>query len=60
MACSSTLDELPGDLDLYVYSNIEMANDLLQWIAFAAMPSRTLNSLSVVIVGSMSGGFANL
>ena len=58
MACSSTLDEVPRDLDLYVYLNIEMAIVLLQWIAFAAMRSRTLNPLSVVIVGSMSGGFA--
>ena len=49
MACSSTLDEVPGDLDLYVYLNIGMAIVLLQWIAFAAMPSRTLNPLSVVI-----------
>ena len=29
----------------------------LQWISFAAMPNRTSNPLSVVIVGSMSGGF---
>ena len=55
MAYSSTLDEVPGDLNLYVYLNIEMAIVLLQWISFAAMPSRTFNSL---IVGSMSGGFA--
>ena len=57
VACSSTLDEVPGDLDLYVYLSSEMAIVLLQWIAFAAMPSHTLNPLSVVIVGSMSGGF---
>ena len=25
VACSLTLDEVPGDLDLYVYLNIEMA-----------------------------------
>ena len=30
VACSSTLDEVPGDLDLYVYLNIEMAIVLLQ------------------------------
>ena len=58
VACSLTLDEVPGDLDLYVYLNIELAIVLLQWVSFAAMPSRTLNPLSVVIVGSMSGGFA--
>ena len=57
MASSLTLDEVPGDLDLYVYLNIEMAIVLLQWVSFAAMPSRTLNPLSVVTVGSMSGGF---
>ena len=51
---SSTVDEVPGDLDLYVYLNIEMAIVPLQWIVF----NRTLNPLSVVIVGSMSGGFA--
>ena len=61
MACSSILDldEVPGDLDLYVYLNIEMAIVLLQWVSYAAIPSGTLNPLSVVIVGSMSGGFAN-
>ena len=48
---------MPGDLDLYVYLNIEMAIVLLQWILFSAMPSRTLYPLSVVIVGSMSGRF---
>ena len=58
MACSSTLDEVPDDLDLYPYLQIEMAYVLFQWISFAATPSRTLNPLSVVIVGSMSGGFA--
>ena len=58
VACSSTLDEVPGDLDLYVYLNIEMAIVLLQWVSFAAMPSRTLNPFSVVTVGSMSVGLA--
>ena len=50
---------MAGDLDLYVYLNIEIAIVLLQWISFSAMPSRTLNPLSVVTVGSMSGGFCN-
>ena len=59
VACSLTLDAVPGDLDLYVYLNIEMANVQLQWISFAAMPSRTLNPLSVVTVGSMSGVFCH-
>ena len=27
VACSSTLDEVPGDLDLYVYLSIEMSVD---------------------------------
>ena len=58
MACSSTLDEVPGDLDLYVYLNIEMAIVLLQLVSFAAMPRRTLNPLSVLIVGVMSVSFA--
>ena len=49
---------MPGDLDLYVYLSIEMVIVLLQYISFAATPSRTSNPLSVVIVGSMSGGFA--
>ena len=40
VACSLTLGELPGDLHLYVYLNIEMAIVLLQWVSFAAMPSR--------------------
>ena len=48
---------MPGDLDLYVYLNIEMAIVLLQWNSFPAMSSRTLNPLSVVTVGSISGGF---
>ena len=52
--CSSTVDEVPGELDLYVYLNIEMAIVPLQW----TVVSRTLNPLSVVIVGSMSGWFA--
>ena len=59
VACSLTLDEVPGDLDLYVYLNIEMAIVLLQWVSFAAMPSRTLNPLGVVTVGSMSGVFCH-
>ena len=42
---------MPGDMDLYLYLN--------QWISFSAMPSRTLNPLSVVTVGSMSGGFCH-
>ena len=50
---------MPGDLDLYVYLNFEMAIVLLQWISFSAMPNRTLNPLSVVTVGSMSGGFCH-
>ena len=44
---------MPGELDLYAYLNIEMANVLLQWFSFSAMPSRTLNLLSIVTVGSM-------
>ena len=59
MSCSSTLDAVPGDLDLYVYLNIEMAIVLLQWVSFASMPSRTLNLLSVVTVGSKSGAFCH-
>ena len=55
MSCNLTVDAVPGDLDLYVYLNIEMAIVRLQWVSFAAMPSRTLNPLSVVTVGSMSG-----
>ena len=55
VACSLTLDEVPGDSDLYVYMNIEMAIALLQWVFFAAMPSRTLNQLNIVTVDSMSG-----
>ena len=53
MSCSSTSDAAPGDLDLYVYLNIEMAIVLFQWVSFAAMPSRTLDPLSVVTVGSI-------
>ena len=34
-----------------------MAFVRLQWISFSAMPSRTLDPLSEVTVGSMSGGF---
>ena len=59
MACSLILDSVPGDLDLYVYLNIEMAIVRWQWVSFAAMPSRTLNPLSVVTVGGMSGVFGN-
>ena len=55
----STLDAVPGDMDLYVYLYIEMAIVLLQWVSFAAMPSRTLNPLSVVTVGSISGVFCH-
>ena len=59
VACSLTLDAVPGDLDLHVYLNIEMAFVRLQWVSLAAMPSRTLNPLSVVTVGSMSGVFCH-
>ena len=55
-AWSLSLDAMPGDLDLYVYLNIEMVIVLLQLI-FSAMPICTLNPFSVVIVGSLSGGF---
>ena len=54
-----SLDAIPGDLDLYVYLNIEMAIVLLQWISFSAMPSGALNPLSVVTVDSTSGGFCD-
>ena len=50
---------MPGDLDLYVYLNIEMAIVRLRWVSFAAMSRRTLNPLSVVTVGGMSGVFCN-
>ena len=46
---------MPGDLDMYVHLNIEMAFARLQWLFFTAMPSHTLNPLSVVTVGSVSG-----
>ena len=46
---------VPGDLGLYLYLNIEMPIVQLQWVSFAAMPSRTLNPLVVVTVVSMSG-----
>ena len=59
VACSLTLVEVPGDLDLYVYLNMEMAIVLFQWVSFVAMPSRTLNPLSVVTVGSISGVFCH-
>ena len=52
VAWTMTLGELPSYLDLYKYFNIEMAIVLFQWVSFAAMPSRTLNPLSVVTVGS--------
>ena len=55
VSCSLTLDAVPGDLEIYVYLNIEMATVRLQWVSFTAMPSRTLNPLGVVTVGSMSG-----
>ena len=32
VACSLILDELPGDLDLYVYLDIVMAIVFLQWV----------------------------
>ena len=51
--CSLTLDAVPGDFDLYVYLNIEMTNVRQQWVSFAAMPTRTLNPMSVVTVGNM-------
>ena len=51
VSCSLTLDAVPDDLDM----NIEMAIVRLQWVSLTAMPSRTLNPLSVVTVGSMSG-----
>ena len=54
VACSLALDAVPGHLNLYVCLNIEVAIVRLQWVSFAAMPSRTLNPLSVVTVGSMS------
>ena len=50
---------MPGDLNLYVNLNIEMAIVLLQWISLSVMPSRTLNPLRVVTVGSMSGGICH-
>ena len=60
MACNSTLDEVPGDLDLYVNLNIEMAIVLLQWISFAAMPSRTLNRIYISIYCSVRDKFIAL
>ena len=59
VACSLILDSVPGDLDLYIYLNIELAVAWLQWVSFAAMPSRTLNPLSVVTVGGISGVFCH-
>ena len=59
VACSLTLDVMPGDLGVYVYLNIEIAIVQLQWVYFVAMPSRTLNALSVVTVGSMSAVFCH-
>ena len=55
MSFSLILDAVPGDLDLYVYLNIEMANVPLQWVYFTTVPSRTLNPLIVVNPGSMPG-----
>ena len=52
------LGGVPCNSDLCAFLNIEMAIGLVQWSSFATMPSRTSNPLSVVIVGSMSGGFA--
>ena len=43
VSSSLNLDEVPGDLDLYVKLNIEMAIVLFQWVSFFAMPSLTLN-----------------
>ena len=48
-----SLEGVPCKSDLYIYLNIEMAIGLVQWSSFAAMPSRTLNPLSVVTVGSI-------
>ena len=59
MARSLTWDAVPGDLDLYIYLNIEMVILRLQWVSFAAMPSRNFNPLSVVTVGGMSGVFCH-
>ena len=56
---SLSLDAMPGDLNLYVYLNIEMAIVLLQLIFFPVLPSRNLNQLSVVTVGIMLGGFCH-
>ena len=53
MTCSLSLEGVPCKSDLYIYLNIEMAIGLVQWSSFAAMPSRTLNPLSVVTVGSI-------
>ena len=36
-----------------------MAIVLFRWVSFVAMPSRTLNPLCVVTVGSMSGVFCH-
>ena len=57
VACSLTLCLVT--LDLYVYLIIEMAIVQLQWVSFGVMPSPTLNPLSVVTVGSMSGVFCH-
>ena len=43
-----TLDEVPGFSDLYVYSNIEIAIVLLQWVSFAVMPSRLKNKIQMM------------
>ena len=59
VACILILDEVPGNLELYVYLNIDMAIVLFQWVSFVAMPSRSLNPLSVVTVGGRSGVFCH-
>ena len=40
IGASLSFDAMPGDLDLYVYLNIEMAIVLLQLIFFLVLPSR--------------------
>ena len=59
LACSLTLDAVPGDLNRHVYLNIEMAIVRLQWVSFAVMPSRTLKPLSVLTLGGMSDVFCH-
>ena len=48
VALSLTSGEVTSDFDLYVYLDIEMDTIRLQWVSFAAMPSRFLNPLVVV------------